>query len=166
MASLQSLCLSKPSRLVLFTMSTVNLADEDNVIEVGSMTWKSEDNYDEHGEPICICCPGPLEGHVSPVPSESPPPIQPEWIALDDCYEEPTLDERVRLYESEREARHIVYAKWCLEAWINLASYSLHTDEAGREAFRRLPNYEIVGCYVNEVLARDYKGTGLPPRML
>ena len=148
-------------------MSSANIVvNEDNVIDVGSMTWKSEADYDSDGEPICICGPGPVEGPASPVPSESPPPIQPQWVALDDCYMEPTLDQRVRVYEAEREARHCLYAKWCLEAWINLASYSLHTDEAGREAFRRLPNWEIVECYVNEALARDYRGTGLPPRMV
>ena len=59
-------------------MSSANIVDEDNAIEVGSMTWKSEADYDADGEPICIYGPGPLEGPASPVPSESPPPIQPE----------------------------------------------------------------------------------------
>ena len=167
MACLQSLYFSQSSRPVQFTMSTVDLmAGDDVVIEVGSTSWKSEGNYDEYGEPICICCPGPEEGLDSPAPSPSPSPVHPEWIPLDEAYVEPSLDDRIRLYESEREARHIVYSKWCLEAFIELASYSLHTDEAGRAAFRRLPNYEIVAATVNGVLARDYQGTGDPPRML
>ena len=148
-------------------MSTVDLMDGDDVvIEVGSTSWKSEGNYDEYGEPICICCPGPEEGLGSPAPSPSPSPVHPEWITQDEPYVEPSLDDRIRLYEAEREARQIVYSKWCLEAFITLASYSLHTDEAGRAAFCRLPNYEIVAATVNGVLARDYQGTGDPPRML
>ena len=142
----------------------MNFAEEDDVIEVGSTTWDSEDEYDEYGEPKCICCPSePEEEAESPTSSddESPSPVP-----VDDVIEELTLSDRVLIYEAEREKRHTEYAKWCLEAWINLASYSLNTDEAGREAFRRLPNWEIVSCYVNEALAREYSGTGKPPRMM
>ena len=167
MACFQSLYFSQSSRPVQFTMSTVNLMEGDEaVIEVGSTSWKSEGDYDEYGEPICICCPGPVEAIDSPAPSPSPSPDNPEWIPMDEPYVEPSLDDRIRLYEEEREARHIVYSKWCLEAFIELASYSLHTDEAGRAAFRRHPNYEIVAATVNGVLARDFQGSGDPPRML
>ena len=147
-------------------MSSANsVVDEDNVIDIGSISWKSEAEYDSDGEPICICGPGPVKGPASLAPSESPP-IQPEWIPLDKDWIEPTLDQKVREYEAEREARYCLYSKWCLEAWVNLASYSLHTDEAGREAFRHLPNWEIVEALVNQALASNYRGPGLPPRML
>ena len=139
--------------------------DEDNLIEVGAMSWKSEDDYDSDGEPICICGPAfSVEGPATRAPSESPP-IQPEWIPLDKAWVEPSLDQRVRVYEAERDARYELYSKWCLEAWVNLASYSLHTDEAGREAFRHLPNWEIVEALVNQALASNYIGPGLPPRV-
>ena len=150
-------------------------------------------DYDSDGEPICICGPGSGEGPTtlgsseSPAPvkplficgpaysvegpailasSESPAPLQPQWIPLDEGYEETSLDERVREYEAERDARLKLYSKWCLEAWVNVASYSLHTDEAGREAFRLLPNWGIVETLVNTALASNYRGPGLPPRMM
>ena len=66
-------------------MSTIAFLDENYVIEVGSTTWKSEGNYDDNGEPLCICCPRPEEGLVAPSPSPSPSPVQPEWIPLDEA---------------------------------------------------------------------------------
>ena len=159
LASLPSFHSSLPSKQVHITMSVANyLGGDEATIEVGSTTWKSEGDYDEYGEPLCVCCPGP---------EADPSPMNPmDFIPMDEPVDEPSLDDRIRLYEEEREARHIVYAKWCLDAFIELASYSLHTDEEGRSAFRRLPNYEIVTATVNDLIARDFQGTGEPPRML
>ena len=102
-------------------MSEASYCDGDEaIIEVGSTTWRSEADYDENGDLLCICCPKPED--VSPSINAL------DFIPMDDVLDEPTLDERVRLYEEEREARHVLYSKWCLEAMIELASYSLHTD--------------------------------------
>ena len=124
-------------------------------------------------KPLFIC--GPAYSVADPdilASSESPAPIQPQWVPLDEGHEETSLDDfyydyfqRVREYEAERDARVKLYSKWCLEAWVNVASNSLDTDEAGREAFRLLPNWPIVETLANAALASYYRGPGDPPRI-
>ena len=138
--------------------SEASYCDTEAIIEVGSTTWGSEADYDENGELICVCCPKPKV--------ESPSMNAIDYVPMEDNFDEPTLDERVWLYEEEREARHCLYSKWCLEAMIELASYGLHTDEEGRSAFRKLPDYSIVTATVNDLIARGFQGSGEPPRML
>ena len=77
----------------------------------------------------------------------------------------PTLEDSVRFYEAERSARHDLYAKWCFECMVRLASLSLHTDDDGRAAFVRLPDYSIVTATVNDLIARGFQGSGEPPQM-
>ena len=126
-------------------------SDESNeaVIDMGSCRWNSEADYDSDGELLCVCCP----------PQE---PTLPVDTSVDD---EPTLEDSVRWYEAERSARHDLYAKWCFEAMIRLASLTLHTDDDGRAAFVLLPDYALVTACVNDLIARGFQGTGEPPKM-
>ena len=120
MASLASLLHLSPVCQTYNMSSEASYCDADAVIEVGSCTWGREADYDSDGDLICVCCPR------SEVLSTAE-----AMATLDDP---PTLEDRVRHYEAERSARHDLYAKWCLEAMIRLASYSLHTDDEGRAA--------------------------------
>ena len=123
----------------------------DAVIDVDSCTWGSEADYDSDGEKICVCC--PPEDAISTA----------EALATVD--DPPTLEDSVRWYEAERSARHELYAMWCLDARVRLASLSLYTDDNGRAAFVRLPDYSVVTATVNDLIARGYQGAGQPPQM-
>ena len=121
-------------------------------------------------EPLFVCGPGyTVEGPSVVSCSEASPlieHIEPEWIPTDDDDEEYTLDERVKDIEEEEEARATLYQKWCMQAWVDVTSYCLHTNEAGREAFRQRPNWGLVDKVVNSALANSYRGPGNPPTML
>ena len=144
---------------------------------VGSGEGPSSNTLDssESPEPVApLCTVGfaySLEDSDS-VSSESPVPIQPQWVPLDEGNEDTSVDDfyhdyyqRIREFEAERDARTRLYSKWCLEAWVTVASYSLNTDEAGREAFRLQPNWPLVETLANAALASFYRGPGDPPRI-
>ena len=79
--------------------------------------------------------------------------------------EEPTLVDAVRMFEREREARRNVYAHFCFDAMLKLASISLNTDDDGRAAFLLYPDYGVVTATVNDLIAHGYQGPGEPPKM-
>ena len=127
----------------------------------------------EADKPLCHCGPAySVGGPDVTSSSESSAPIQPQWVPLDWGHADTSMDEfyqdyyrRVREMEIERDARTLLYSKWSLEAWVFVASWSLDTDEAGREAFRLRPNWPIVERLANAALASYYRGPGNPPRI-
>ena len=95
-------------------------------------------------EPLFVCGPDYQAAGPSVVNCEAAPLlefIKPEWIPIDvDDDDDDDLDQRVLNIEKEEAARVTMYEGWCLQAWLAVASHSLHTDEAGREAFCLRPN--------------------------
>ena len=104
--------------------------------------------------------------------SSSSPPIQPQWVVLDEGPVENSIEEfyqeyyrRAREIENEREARTLLYSRWSLESWVEVASWSLGTNDEGRHAFRLRPNWNIVEQIANAALATFYRGPGDPPKI-
>ena len=80
--------------------------------------------------------------------------------------DEYTLDDRVTDSDKEEEVRANLYAKWCLQSWVEVASHTLNTDSAGRDDFCRRPHWDVVDKVVNLALSNSYLGSGNPPTML
>ena len=120
-------------------------------------------------EPLVVCEPDQQTAGPSVVIFEAAPPLEsinPRWIATDDEDEDDDLDSRVLYIEKEEAARVTMYEGFCLQAWLTLASHTLHTDEAGRDAFIRRPNWGLLETIINSALAKAYTGPGKPPRLV
>ena len=122
-------------------------------------------------EPLVVCGTDHQAAGPSVVNCEASPLlelIKPEWIAIDDEDDDDVddLDSRILYIEREEAARVTMYEKWCLQAWLTLASHTLHTDEAGRDAFCRRPNWGLLETIINSALAKSYTGPGKPPRLI
>ena len=135
--------------------------------EEGSVEVKAESPVPR---PLFVVGPGfSVRGPLSLPANEATlpmPVLQPEWIASDvNRYLEKDLDGRISDYEAEGEVRKNLFGQWITEAWVNVASHTLHTDETGREDFRRRPNWSMVELVVNTALATSYKGPGPPPTL-
>ena len=108
----------------------------------------------------------------SGVPSEASPileVIKPEWLPIkveEDDDSEDDLDSRVLYIEKEEAARVKMYEGFCLQAWLSLASHTLHTDESGRDAFIRRPNWGLLENVINSALAKAYTGPGKAPTLV
>ena len=144
--------------------------------EALSMATAASSDLPEAPKPLCQVGPGySVESAVvssTSQSSSSPPPIQPEWIPLDEGSSDRTVDDfyqdyyrRAREAENEREARKLLYSRWSLESWIEVASYSIGTSEEGRQAFLLRPEWPIVEHIVNAALASYYRGPGNPPKI-
>ena len=121
-------------------------------------------------EPLFVCGPDYQVAGPSVVSCEAAPlmaTIKPDCFPEDDVEtDEYSNDDRVTDIEKEEEVRANLYAKWCLQSWVQVTSYSLHTDSAGREAFCRRPNWGLVDKVVNLALSNSYLGPGDSPTML
>ena len=123
-------------------------------------------------EPLDVCGPNNLAAGPSVVPCEAAPLLElvnSEWVPInvdDEDEDEDDLDSRVLYIEKEEAARFSWYEGCCLQAWLTLASHSLHTDVAGREAFCLRPNWGLLETIINSALANSYTGPGDPPRMM
>ena len=121
--------------------------------------------------PLVVCGPDYQAAGPSVANCEAAPLlefIKPEWIPIDvedDDDDEDDLDQRVLYIEKEEAARFTMYEGFCLQAWLAVASHSLHTDEAGREAFCLRPNWGLLESIINSALANSYSGPGDPPTL-
>ena len=95
--------------------------------------------------------------------------IIPDWLPVgveEDEESEDDLDSRVLYIEREEAARVSMYEKWILQSWLTVASHSLHTDQAGRDAFIRRPNWGLLENIINSALAKAYTGPGKAPTLV
>ena len=75
------------------------------------------------------------------------------------------MDEVVRLWERDREARQSLEAKWTYEVLVEVASERLHLDVEGKRAFVLHPDHNLVRHVVNELVALGWTGVGRPPKV-
>ena len=122
-------------------------------------------------EPLVVCGTDRQAAGPSVVICEASPMlelIKPEWIPIEveDGDDIGDLDSSILYIEKEEAARFAMYERFCLQAWLTIASHSLHTDESGREAYCKRPNWDVLETVVNSALAKSFTGTGEPPRLV